>query len=150
MEMPRPESVARRRAARGGTGVADLDSLHPIFRERLEGLLRATGCGVRSGWRSSEEQAYLYNCYLTGACNNGNPANAPGSSNHEAEPYGEPAGLAVDLEGDLTAAHARAAEFGIHFPIINVEPWHAQPTEVPYAYFTGLPDGWSPGGGRRF
>ena len=85
--------------------MADTERLHPIFRARLEGLLAATGCRVRSGWRSSEEQAQLYHCYLTGSCNNGNPANPPGSSNHEAAPFGEPAGLAADLEGDLAAAH---------------------------------------------
>jgi lysozyme len=130
--------------------MADTERLHPIFRARLEGLLAATGCRVRSGWRSSEEQAQLYHCYLTGSCNNGNPANPPGSSNHEAAPFGEPAGLAADLEGDLATAHALAPSFGIHFPIANVEPWHAQPVEVPYAYFTGMPEGWGPAGGNRY
>jgi GH24 family phage-related lysozyme (muramidase) len=130
--------------------MADTEHLHPIFRARLEGLLAATGCVVRSGWRSSEEQAELYRCYLTGLCNNGNPANPPGSSNHEAAPFGEPAGVAADLEGDLPAAHALAPSFGIHFPIANVEPWHAQPVEVPYAYFTGMPAGWGPAGGSRY
>jgi len=120
--------------------MTDLSKLHPAFRGRLERLMAATGVTVRSGWRSSDEQAYLYNCYLSGACNNGNPANRPGESNHEAVPWDEPMALAADLEGDLATAHARAADFGLHFPIQAVEPWHVQPVEVRNAYYTGVPD----------
>ena len=127
--------------------MADFEHLHPIFRERLEALLAETGCTVVSGWRSSDEQARLYRDYLD---HRGNPANPPGLSNHEGVPNGPPAALAVDLAGDLAAAHARCSEFGIHFPIVTVEPWHAQPVEVPYAYFTGIPPGWLLGEGGRY
>ena len=127
--------------------MADIEHLHPIFRERLLALLDATGCTVVSGWRSSDDQARLYRDYLD---NRGNPANPPGLSNHEGVPNGPPAALAVDLSGDLAAAHGRCGEFGIHFPIVTVEPWHAQPVEVPYAYFTGIPPGWMLGEGGRY
>lgn len=129
---------------------ADLSKLHPAFRARVEALLAATGGEALSGWRPSEQQAYLFECYqaaLRGEpnpCNNGNPANPPGTSNHEADPWGEPMGLAVDfvLPSGWTWAefHAEAAKHRIHFPIANVEPWHGQPVEVVNAYFVGIPD----------
>lgn len=43
--------------------------------------------GPLSAFRTSDEQAYLYDLYLSGA---GAPANPPGSSTHEA-------GIAVDV-----------------------------------------------------
>ena len=100
------------------------DGLHPVFAERLQQLNDSCGTWINSGHRSSEEQQTLYDLYLQGT---GNPANPPGSSNHEAEPWGTPMALAADLAGDLDTAHARAAEFGLHFPIAAAEPWHVQP-----------------------
>lgn len=120
--------------------MADLSKLHPVFRARLERMMAATGTSLRSGWRSSQEQEYLYNCYRTGNCNNGNPANPPGSSNHEAVPWGEPMALAADLMGNLAAAHEVCRNYGIHFPIQSVEEWHCQPVEARYAYWNGMPD----------
>src|SRR5215213_9462990 len=112
------------------------DGLHPVFAERLRQLNDACGTWIVSGRRSSQEQQELYDLYLAGE---GNPANPPGSSNHEATPWGEPSGLAADIGGDLPTANARAAEFNLHFPIGNIEPWHVQPLEVPFAYYTGVP-----------
>lgn len=129
----------------------DMGALHPIFRDRLQRLFDATGCYANSTWRSSEEQQYFRNCYVNCNCNNCNPANEAGSSNHEAVPWGEPMGLAADIGGDLAAAYDVCSDYGLHFPIHSSEPWHIQPVEVPYAYWTGLPDGWADpdsGGGR--
>jgi len=123
------------------------DNLHPIFAERLRRLNDACGTSVVSGWRSAQRQRELYDGYMQGLAGF-NPANPPGSSNHEACPWGDPMGLAADLGGDLALANARAGEFGLHFPIANVEPWHCQPIEVSYAYFTGVPADWGGGLGR--
>jgi GH24 family phage-related lysozyme (muramidase) len=116
--------------------MTEYDGLHPVFAERLKQLNEACGTWINSGYRSSDEQQVLYNRYLEGT---GNPANPPGSSNHEAEPWGTPMALAADLAGDLDTANARAADFGLHFPIAATEPWHVQPIEIPLAYFTGIP-----------
>ena len=116
--------------------MAGYEGLHPVFADRLQQLNDACGTWIVSGRRSSQEQQYLYDLYLAGE---GNPANPPGSSNHEATPWGEPSGLAADIGGDLAVANARAAEFGLHFPIASTEPWHVQPVEVPFAYYTGIP-----------
>lgn len=117
--------------------MAGYEGLHPVFAERLRQLNEACGTWVNSGYRSSDEQQHLYDLYLSGE---GNPANPPGSSNHEAEPWGGPSALAADLAGDLDTANARAAEFGLHFPLASIEPWHVQPVEVQFAYFTGFPE----------
>jgi hypothetical protein len=107
--------------------MADVAHLHPVFRARIEALCQATGCFVNSAYRSSQRQAELYQDFLN---HRGNPANPPGSSNHEAIPNGSPAGLAVDLGGNLGAARARMDEFGVCFPIPS-EDWHVQPAECP-------------------
>jgi len=125
-----------------------LANLHPVFADRLGRLLRATGCTVNSGWRSSQEQKRLYEGYVHHRPGF-NPANPPGSSYHEAVPFGRPGGLAADLSGDLGAAHARANEFGLHFPIVRVEPWHCQPVECPTARYSGNPLGPVGASGRR-
>ncbi len=80
------------------------------------------GLEVVSGHRSHEEQQYLYNCYQTGSCNNGNLAARPGYSNHQS-------GHALDLNSSdrgsaqyqWLAAHAH--EFGF-FETVAGEPWH--------------------------
>ena len=123
------------------------ESLHPTFAERLQRLNRACGTEITSGWRSSQRQQELYDGYVK-RLPGYNPANRPGTSNHEASPWGEPMALAADLHGDLAQANARAGEFGLHFPIVRVEPWHCQPIEVSYAYFTGIPSQWGGVRGR--
>lgn len=79
-----------------------------------------------SGFRTMGEQEYLYRCYKTGSCNNGNVAAPPGYSNHQS-------GVAVDLNtqgisssqgtGPVYNWLARNAhKFG--FKRIPVEHWH--------------------------
>lgn len=123
------------------------DGLHPVFADRLRRLNEACDTSIASGWRSSQRQQELYDGYRNGLPGY-NPANPPGKSNHEACPWGEPSALAADLAGNLALANARAGEFGLHFPIAKVEPWHCQPIEVPYAYYTGFPAEWGRGPGR--
>ncbi|MCA9586063.1 MAG: M15 family metallopeptidase [Myxococcales bacterium] len=80
---------------------------------------------LNSGFRSNEEQQYLYNCYLTGRCNNGNLAARPGYSNHQS-------GTAVDVTTSSWLA-SNAGRFGFRRTVPS-EPWH-------YEY-----DGPDPGG----
>ena len=112
------------------------DNIHPVFARRLFRMNVACGTWNYSGWRSSQRQKELYEDYLAGR---GNPANPPGTSNHEAIPYSTPMALAVDLAGNLDEARRRCAEFGIHFPIAG-EEWHAQPVEVASPSYQGVPD----------
>lgn len=119
----------------------DLTFLHPQFRLRAEKLQEMTGCGFRSTYRSSIEQEYLWRNQGTQGIGAANP---PGTSNHEAVPYGPACGLAIDftLPGGYTwpEFHAVAATVGIHFPIPEDEEWHGQPIEVAETYFTGIPE----------
>jgi hypothetical protein len=79
----------------------------------------ADAAGVRlaltSGFRTMDEQKYLYNCYLTKRCNNGNLAARPGYSNHQS-------GTAVDLTTSSWLA-AHAGEFGF-VRTVPSEAWH--------------------------
>ena len=79
-----------------------------------------------SGFRTMEEQRYLYNCYTTRSCNKGRKAAEPGKSNHQM-------GLAVDysstgglIESRGTPAfqwlQRNAATYG--FKNLPDEPWH--------------------------
>ena len=63
--------------------MSEYDGLHPVFAERLQQMNEACGTWINSGYRSSDEQQTLYSRYLEGT---GNPANPPGSSNHDAAP----------------------------------------------------------------
>lgn len=123
--------------------------LHPEFARRLHYFCADhPGLYVLSGHRSSEEQAYLYQHQSDPGFN---PANPPGSSNHEAIPYGAPLGIAADLtpeslfdSGNLTnAAHDQIKQrYGLHFPLRlqENEDHHCQPVEVPSPKWTGMPD----------
>lgn len=130
--------------------MAGFDGLHPTFRERLERMCRDLGLTVTSGYRSSEKQRQLYECWKTRkpGCA---PANPPGSSNHEAVPNGPAAGLAADLgpRSKMSAAHQAARNYGLHFPIAK-EPWHCQPQEVRSTHFTGDPFGGHHHGGDGY
>jgi LAS superfamily LD-carboxypeptidase LdcB len=75
---------------------------------------------VVSGFRTMAEQEYLYGCYKSGTCNNGNLAARPGYSNHQS-------GHALDLNardpavGLWLRTHANA--YGFHNTVPS-EPWH--------------------------
>lgn len=75
---------------------------------------------VVSGFRTMAEQQYLYNCYLTGSCNNGNLAARPGYSNHQS-------GHALDLNTSAGGVYnwlaANAAAYGFSRTVPS-EPWH--------------------------
>jgi hypothetical protein len=119
--------------------MAGLEHLHPVFADRLLRLSDAVGgLDWTSGYRSFEKQEALFKCWQARrpGCA---PANAPGSSNHEAIPKGQPQGLAMDIgRRNRDAARRRAGEFRLHFPISG-EPWHCQPVECRSPKFSGVP-----------
>ena len=75
---------------------------------------------VVSGFRTMAEQEYLYGCYKSGTCNNGNLAARPGFSNHQS-------GHALDLNARDPAVglwlRAHASAYGFHNTVPS-EPWH--------------------------
>jgi hypothetical protein len=84
---------------------------------RLQAAARAEGIkvGLTSGFRTMEQQRYLYNCYRTGSCNNGNLAARPGYSNHQN-------GRALDIStSDWLQRNGRRFGFVRTVPS---EPWH--------------------------
>jgi hypothetical protein len=127
----------------------DHDGLHPEFARRLHFFcLDHPGVTVLSGYRSHQEQQYLFDHQHDPGFN---PANPPGKSNHEAIPNGEAMGLAADLSpedvfdaGNLTDAEHDAIKkkYGIHFPLRDQEneDHHSQPVEVTSPSWGGMPD----------
>jgi len=75
---------------------------------------------VVSGFRTMDEQEYLYGCYVHCSCNNCNLAARPGYSAHQS-------GRALDLNtrdpavGAWMRAHGNAFGF---FNTVPGEPWH--------------------------
>jgi hypothetical protein len=95
--------------------------MQPEFAKRLEAMIGASGgrLGVGSGYRSIEEQTYLWeNSDKTGKW-----VAPPGKSNHN---HGVAADLAFNTDDATEWAHANAARFGLFFPM-DYEPWHIEP-----------------------
>ena len=87
---------------------------------------------INSGFRTQAEQQYLYRCYQTRSCNNGNLAARPGYSNHQN-------GRALDLAtGNWTWVANNAARFGFKRTVPS-ERWH-------YEFFGSDPGGPCAGG----
>jgi D-alanyl-D-alanine carboxypeptidase len=89
---------------------------------KMRAAAKARGVAVRivSGFRTMEQQKYLYNCYLTKKCNNGNLAARPGYSNHQS-------GHALDLNtsagGVYTFLANRGSAYGFRRTVPS-ERWH--------------------------
>ena len=100
---------------------------------RMQRAAHAAGVylSLTSGFRSYEEQDYLYGCYLSGGCNGGNLAARPGYSNHQS-------GVAIDVSTSSWLA-ANAPSFGFERTVPG-EPWH-------YELRGGDPGGPCAGGG---
>jgi D-alanyl-D-alanine carboxypeptidase len=88
----------------------------------LQQTADADGVALRivSGFRTMEQQEYLYNCYVNCSCNNCNLAARPGYSNHQS-------GHALDLNtsdaGVLSWLNANGAAFGFARTVPS-EAWH--------------------------
>lgn len=75
---------------------------------------------VVSGFRTMAEQQYLYNCYLTKRCNNGNLAARPGYSNHQS-------GHALDLNTSASGVYNWLSKHGGNYGFkrtVPSEAWH--------------------------
>lgn len=117
------------------------DGFDPVFIAAVNSLLAACpGSSVGSGSRTYEQQAALY--ASKGAWSETNPgAAAPGTSNHEVGNKG-----AADLragEGGYECLHAKAGQFGLHFPLSN-EEWHVEPTDELLARYGQDPNATDP------
>lgn len=104
--------------------MADIENLKPWFRVRLLAMLDELGWGrdaLVSAYRSSQNQARLYRCWIvyrdTGRClcpaDGCNPANPPGTSRHE---YGEATDWA---QWAIKKAQKLAPKYGFCFPYAN-------------------------------
>lgn len=98
----------------GGKPVAKATG-HAFLRMQRAAMDAGVKLSLVSGFRTQAEQQYLYNCYRTGACNNGNLAARPGYSNHQN-------GLALDLSTSAWLA-ANASRFGF-VRTVPSENWH--------------------------
>lgn len=125
-------------AAPGLNVQGSTSGLDPNFKAALDGLAAAAkGAGheitVFSGFRSVERQTELWESALKryGSAERARKWVAPpGRSNHN---FGIAADLRYSSDAARQFAHARAGDFGLHFPM-SWEPWHIEPQ--------------GPGGGR--
>lgn len=88
----------------------------------MQEAARKAGVSIRivSGFRTMAQQQYLYNCYLTKKCNNGNLAARPGYSNHQS-------GHALDLNTSVSSVYnwltAHGGKYGFKRTVPS-EKWH--------------------------
>lgn len=110
-----------------GKGIAGLRD--PVASVAAEMLRRAGGAiWIVSGWRSTAQQARLYQRWLARVPGQARAA-PPGRSKHER-------GLAVDWGGIRSIYQSLARSLGAHFPVSG-EPWHM---EVPGYRMGGIVD----------
>ncbi len=109
-----------------------LNAGHAFLKMQKAAHQAGVSLSLVSGFRTYAEQAYLYDCYLTGSCNGGALAAPPGYSNHQN-------GIALDVSvSNWMLAHAW--EFGFQHTVPS-EDWHIEYT------WGGDPGGPCSGGG---
>lgn len=89
---------------------------------RMKRAARAKGVylHINSGFRTMAAQRYLYNCYRTKRCNNGNLAAPPGYSNHQS-------GHALDLNTSARGVYWFLSRYGRGYGFRRTVPserWH--------------------------
>lgn len=94
-----------------------VSTAHAFIRMRAAAEEDGVKLRLNSGFRTMSEQQYLYRCYQTKSCNNGNLAAKPGYSNHQNA-------LAVDVSDPSGKwLYANAKRFGFENTVPS-EPWH--------------------------
>jgi hypothetical protein len=90
---------------------------HAFLRFQNAAIAAGVQLGINSGFRTQREQQYLYDCYTSRSCNNGNLAARPGFSNHQS-------GYALDLATTNWSWVAQnASRFGFAATVPS-ERWH--------------------------
>lgn len=126
------------------TSSRNFSGMHPTMKERLEGLLGASGgkVGWGQGLRTDQQQLQLFLSRHEERKNGkvswngkkwtrvrGAAAAPPGRSMHG---IGLAADLVVAPAGDYRWLADNASKFGLKtFADVNKEPWHVQPVELP-------------------
>lgn len=124
--VPRPITVIT-----VGGKLVSRTTAHAFLRMQRAADAAGVYLAITSGFRTMAEQQYLYHCYQTKSCNNGNLAAVPGYSNHQS-------GYALDLTTSTWLAN-NAARFGF-VRTVPSESWH-------YEYHGADPGGVCGGGG---
>lgn len=100
--------------------LAKLETADAFWVMREAALREGVSIYVVSGFRTMEEQRYLYGCYVNCSCNNCNLAARPGYSNHQS-------GRALDLNtgdaGVLRWLNRNAERYGFERTVPS-EDWH--------------------------
>lgn len=100
--------------------LVEVNTARAFLKLRKAAKAKGVSIVVNSGFRTMAKQRYLYNCYKTKKCNNGNLAAPPGYSNHQS-------GHALDLNTsgkgvyNYLAKHGRSYRFKRTVPS---ERWH--------------------------
>ncbi len=90
---------------------------HAFLRWQAAADRAGVSLSISSGFRTMEEQRYLYNCYVTKNCNGGNLAAKPGYSNHQN-------GEALDLAtSNWSWVRSTAGAYGFRATVPG-ERWH--------------------------
>jgi len=116
----------------GGKATA-IATAHAFLKWQAAADRAGVSLSINSGFRTMDQQKYLYNCYQTKRCNNGNLAARPGYSNHQN-------GEALDLATSNWSWVSRtASQYGFRATVPG-ERWH-------YEYRGADPGGLCSGGG---
>jgi len=98
----------------------EVNTARAYLRMRKAARARGVSLRVNSGFRTMAQQRYLYNCYKTKRCNNGNLAAPPGYSNHQS-------GKALDLNTSARGVYSfltnNAKKYGFRRTVPS-ERWH--------------------------
>lgn len=98
----------------------EINTARAFLRMRSAAAKRGVHMVVVSGFRTMEEQRYLYRCYKTKRCNGGNLAAPPGYSNHQS-------GHALDLNTSAKGVYSYLANHGSAYRFKRTVPserWH--------------------------
>lgn len=100
--------------------LVEVNTARAFLRMRKAAKAKGVSIVVNSGFRTMAKQRYLYNCYKTKKCNNGNLAAPPGYSNHQS-------GHALDLNTASRGVYSYLARHGSAYRFKRTVPserWH--------------------------
>jgi hypothetical protein len=100
-----------------GGKATSIPTAHAFLKWQAAADKAGVSLSINSGFRTMDQQRYLYNCYQTKRCNNGNLAARPGYSNHQN-------GEALDLAtSNWSWVQRTASQFGFRATVPG-ERWH--------------------------